>query len=71
MCLRKENRLLMQKVWDSVRMSDRLGGRRREDRWGKVEVRAVSKRGHDNRMCGIERGTLHKEHRGGSDCDIR
>lgn len=26
MCLRKEIRFLKQKVWDSIRMSDRMGG---------------------------------------------
>ena len=46
-----------QKLWDSVRMSDMLGGRCREDRCGKAEVRAVLKRGQDKRMCGTEKGT--------------
>lgn len=61
----------MQKAWDSIRMSDRLGGRCREHRRGKAEVRDAVKRGQDNRMCGTEGETLHREHRGGSDRDIR
>lgn len=52
-------------------MSDRLGGRCREHRRGKAEVRDAVKRGQDNRMCGTEGETLHREHRGGSDRDIR
>lgn len=66
--LRKGNRFSVQKIWDSIRMSDRLGGRCREDRRGKAAVRIVVKRGQGNRKCEIEMGTLYK---GGTNHDIR
>lgn len=34
-------------------------------------MRDVVKRGQDNRMCGTERGTLHRGNRGGLERDIR
>lgn len=34
-------------------------------------MRVAVKRGQDSRMCVTERGTLHEEHRGGSDCDMK
>lgn len=61
----------MQKEWDSIRTSDRLGGRCREDSKGKAAVRILVKCGQDNRKCEAEMGTSHKEHRGGSDRNIR
>lgn len=48
-----------------------MGGRGRKDRRGKAEARAAVQRGLDSRMCEIVRGSLYREHRGGSYCDMR
>jgi len=61
----RESKLSIKKVGDSVRMSDKLGGRGRR-------VRASVKRGQDIRICGTERRTSHEGHRGRLEgCDMR
>lgn len=43
----------------------RLRGQGNEDKRGKA-----LKQGQDTRMCGIDRGRLHDQHRCGSECDM-
>lgn len=65
----RKNRLSIEKVGDSVRMSDRLGVEKGGQ--GKARERASVKQGLDRWVCGTERGTLHGEHRGGMERDMR
>lgn len=67
MHLGMENKLSVEQVGVSMRMSNRLGGLGKR---GHVRVWASVKQRPDSRICRTERGTFYKEHRGELESDF-